>query len=82
VGEAAADPDRARIVQRHGADGFAERAPHQLLATGETVRKRSDDPRDELAPEEEHIARLALAGRTKAEIGTELFISRAPSSGT
>jgi DNA-binding CsgD family transcriptional regulator len=58
-----------------GADGFAERARHELLATGETVRKRRDDTRDELTPQEEHIARLALAGRTNAEIGTELFIS-------
>jgi DNA-binding CsgD family transcriptional regulator len=58
-----------------GADGFAERARHELLATGETVRKRRDDTRDELTPQEEHIARLALAGRTNQEIGAELFIS-------
>jgi DNA-binding CsgD family transcriptional regulator len=58
-----------------GADGFAERARHELLATGETVRKRRDDTRDELTPQEEHIARLALAGHTNPEIGAELFIS-------
>ena len=58
-----------------GADGFAERARHELLATGATVRKRRDDTRDELTPQEEHIARLALAGRTNPEIGSELFIS-------
>ena len=58
-----------------GADGFAERARHELLATGETVRKRRDDTRDELTPQEEHIARLALADRTNQEIGAELFIS-------
>jgi DNA-binding CsgD family transcriptional regulator len=58
-----------------GADGFAERARHELLATGETVRKRRDDTRDDLTPQEEHIARLALAGRTNQEIGAELFIS-------
>ncbi len=58
-----------------GADGFAERARHELLATGETVRKRRDDTRDELTPQEEHIARLALAGRTNPEIGAELFLS-------
>ena len=58
-----------------GAVGFAERARHELLATGETVRKRRDDTRDELTPQEEHIARLALAGRTNPEIGAELFIS-------
>jgi DNA-binding CsgD family transcriptional regulator len=58
-----------------GADAFGERARHELLTTGETVRKRRDDTRDELTPQEEHIARLALAGRTNSEIGTELFIS-------
>jgi DNA-binding CsgD family transcriptional regulator len=58
-----------------GADAFAERARHELLATGETVRKRRDDTRDELTPQEEHIARLAIAGRTNPEIGSELFIS-------
>jgi DNA-binding CsgD family transcriptional regulator len=58
-----------------GAEGFAERARHELLATGETVRKRRDDTRGDLTPQEEHIARLALDGRTNPEIGAELFIS-------
>jgi DNA-binding CsgD family transcriptional regulator len=58
-----------------GAEGFAERTRHELLATGETVRKRGDDTRDELTPQEEHIARLAIAGRSNPEIGAELFIS-------
>jgi DNA-binding CsgD family transcriptional regulator/tetratricopeptide (TPR) repeat protein len=58
-----------------GADGFAERARHELLATGEKVRKRREDTRDELTPQEEHIARLAREGRTNPEIGAELFLS-------
>jgi DNA-binding CsgD family transcriptional regulator len=58
-----------------GADGFAGRTRHELQATGETVHKRRDDTRYELTPQEEHVARLALAGRTNTEIGTELFIS-------
>jgi DNA-binding CsgD family transcriptional regulator len=58
-----------------GAEAFAERTRHELLATGETVRKRRDDTRDALTPQEEHIARLAIAGRTNPEIGAELFIS-------
>jgi len=58
-----------------GADGFAERARHELLATGEKVRKRREDTRDELTPQEAHIARLAREGRTNPEIGAELFLS-------
>ena len=58
-----------------GAEGFAERARHELLATGEKVRKRRDDTRDELTPQEQHIARLARDGRTNPEIGAELFLS-------
>jgi DNA-binding CsgD family transcriptional regulator len=63
------------IFSAVGADGFAERARHELLATGGTVRKRRDDTRDELTSQEEHIAQLALAGQTNPEIGAELFIS-------
>jgi DNA-binding CsgD family transcriptional regulator len=58
-----------------GAQGFAERARHELLATGEKVRQRRDDARDELTPQEERIARLARDGRTNPEIGAELFLS-------
>jgi DNA-binding CsgD family transcriptional regulator len=58
-----------------GADGFTDRARRELLATGEKVRKRRDDTRDELTPQEEQIARLARDGRTNPEIGTELYIS-------
>ena len=58
-----------------GADGFAQRARRELLATGEKVRKRRDDTRDELTPQEKQIARLARDGRTNPEIGAELYIS-------
>ena len=58
-----------------GAEAFAERARHELLATGETVRKRTVDTRNDLTPQEDHIARLARDGRTNPEIGAELFIS-------
>jgi DNA-binding CsgD family transcriptional regulator len=58
-----------------GADGFADRARRELLATGEKVRKRRDDTRDELTPQQKQIARLARDGRTNPEIGAELYIS-------
>ncbi len=57
-----------------GAQGFAERARRELLATGEKVRKRNEDTRDELTPQEEEIARLARDGHTNPEIGAQLFI--------
>ncbi|MDA0185389.1 AAA family ATPase [Solirubrobacter phytolaccae] len=58
-----------------GADGFADRTRHELLATGEKVRARREDTRDELTPQEQHIARLARDGLSNPEIGAELFLS-------
>ena len=58
-----------------GAEGFAERARHELLATGETARRRTDDARAVLTPQEAHIARLARDGLSNPEIGAQLFIS-------
>jgi DNA-binding CsgD family transcriptional regulator len=60
---------------RIGARAFAERAGRELAATGETVRRRTDETRDHLTAQEAQIARLAAAGRTNPEIGAELFIS-------
>ena len=58
-----------------GADAFAERARRELLATGETVRKRTVETLDELTPQELQVARLAADGQTNAEIGAQLFLS-------
>jgi DNA-binding CsgD family transcriptional regulator/tetratricopeptide (TPR) repeat protein len=54
---------------------FAERARRELLATGETVRKRTADSIDELTAQESRIARLAADGLRNPEIGSQLFIS-------
>jgi DNA-binding CsgD family transcriptional regulator len=58
-----------------GAHAFAERARRELLATGEAARRRTDDARDVLTPQEAQIATLARDGLTNPEIGAHLFIS-------
>jgi DNA-binding CsgD family transcriptional regulator len=58
-----------------GAAAFAERAGRELLATGETVRKRSVEASDALTAQEAQIARLVAEGATNPEIGSRLFIS-------
>jgi DNA-binding CsgD family transcriptional regulator len=58
-----------------GIEAFAERARRELLATGDTVRKRTVQTASELTAQEAHIARLAVDGRTNAEIGAQLYLS-------
>jgi DNA-binding CsgD family transcriptional regulator len=58
-----------------GVEGFAERARRELVATGETVRKRTVETRDELTAQEAQVARLARDGLSNPEIGARLFIS-------
>jgi DNA-binding CsgD family transcriptional regulator len=66
-----------------GMDGFAERARRELLATGETVTKRTARPArglhgetsEPLTAQEAQVARLAQDGLSNPEIATRLFIS-------
>ena len=58
-----------------GLEAFAERARHELLATGETVRKRRPDTLNDLTAQEAQIAGLARDGMTNPEIAAQLFIS-------
>jgi ATP/maltotriose-dependent transcriptional regulator MalT len=58
-----------------GADGFADRARHELAATGETVRQQSPETAHELTAQEAHIARLVADGLSNPEIAAVLFIS-------
>jgi len=63
------------MLETMGIEAFADRARRELLATGETVRKRTVETRDELTAQEAQIARLARDGLSNPEIGTRLFIS-------
>lgn len=58
-----------------GMEAFAERARGELLATGEKVRKRTVETRDDLTAQERQIARLARDGLSNPEIGARLFLS-------
>ena len=58
-----------------GMEAFAERARQELQATGEKVRKRTVDTRDDLTAQERQIARLARDGLSNPEIGARLFLS-------
>jgi DNA-binding CsgD family transcriptional regulator len=58
-----------------GAQGFAERARQELVATGETARKRSTETETTLTAQEALIARLARDGHTNQEIAAQLFLS-------
>jgi DNA-binding CsgD family transcriptional regulator len=59
-----------------GMEAFAGRTRMELLATGLKVRKRDDETRDRLTPQEEQIAGLARDGLSNPEIGALLFLSR------
>jgi DNA-binding CsgD family transcriptional regulator len=58
-----------------GVEGFAERARCELVATGETVRRRTVQTALHLTAQEAHIAQLARERLTNPEIGARLFVS-------
>ncbi|MEU8124328.1 AAA family ATPase [Spirillospora sp. NPDC049024] len=72
---------RARLRTAHdmftaiGMEAFAERTRRELLATGETVRRRAAATRDLLTPQEAQIAQLARGGLSNPEIAAQLFLS-------
>ncbi len=65
----------AEMLGPMGAAGFAERARRELLATGETARRRVAGTERDLTAQEMQIAVHARDGRTNREIGAELFLS-------
>jgi DNA-binding CsgD family transcriptional regulator len=63
------------LLSAMGAAGFAERARRELLATGETVRRRTVETDRDLTAQETQIAVRARDGQTNTEIAAELFLS-------
>ena len=63
------------MLEAIGMEAFAERARRELIATGETVRKRTVETADQLTAQETLIARLARDGRSNPEIAAQLFLS-------
>ncbi len=61
--------------ERLGAVPWAERARHELAATGETVRARDAAAADELTSTELQVALLVGRGATNKEAGAALFLS-------
>jgi DNA-binding CsgD family transcriptional regulator len=59
-----------------GMEAFADRARRELLGTGERARKRTEETRDDLTPQERQVAQLAANGESNTEIGAQLFISQ------
>jgi DNA-binding CsgD family transcriptional regulator len=58
-----------------GMEAFADRARAELQVTGEKVRKRTVETRDDLTAQERQIAALARQGLSTPEIAARLFLS-------
>jgi DNA-binding CsgD family transcriptional regulator len=58
-----------------GIGAFAERARRELLATGETARKRTVETSGQLTAQEAQVARLARDGLSNPQISARMFIS-------
>jgi DNA-binding CsgD family transcriptional regulator len=63
------------MLDAMGIGAFAERARRELLATGETARKRIIETTGQLTAQEAQVARLARDGLSNPQISTRLFIS-------
>ncbi len=58
-----------------GATAWERRAEAELAATGERARRRVEETRDELTPQELVVARLVAQGLRNKEVAAQLFLS-------
>jgi hypothetical protein len=70
------------MLDTMGMEALAERARRELLATGETARKRTVETTQQLTGQEALIAELARRGLSNPEIARGCSSARAPSSTT
>jgi DNA-binding CsgD family transcriptional regulator len=63
------------IFEGLGADPWAEMARGELLATGETARRRGGSATDTLTRQELRIAQILASGKTTRETAAALFLS-------
>ena len=70
-----------QMLAAMGAEAFAERARRELLAAGETARKRAAEARTELTAQEASIARLARTGTPTSRSAPSCFSAPARSNG-
>jgi DNA-binding CsgD family transcriptional regulator len=61
--------------ERLAARPWEERARSELRASGETARRRDPSTRDQLTPQELHVARLVATGKSNPEVAAQLFRS-------
>ena len=67
--------EAAQTFDALGRTEYAERARHELRASGETTRRRVPEAWAQLTPQELQIAQLAADGLTNREIGERLYLS-------
>lgn len=63
------------VFEQLDAEQWSERTRRELLASGETARKRQPSTLDELTPQELQIARMVAAGTSQKEVAAKLYLS-------
>ena len=63
------------VFEEFQAEPWVQRARTELLATGETARKRDPSTIDQLTPQELQISRLISQGLKNKEVAARLFLS-------